>query len=161
MSASISVLNIRTCAAALALATLAGCTTVTVQPGAEGTQTTVNGAPATRAPVVEASLRSDGTPVAAPAPVAPVVAPAPPPAAPAILSGFHLQAGTFSNQTNAEGVAANIRSKTPQFASLVHVQPRGDLWRVVIGPFGTDAERMQAAGTIRSAIGSEVVNAAP
>ena len=39
--------------------------------------------------------------------------------------------------------------------------PRGSNWRVLIGPFASDAERMQAAGVIRSAIGSDVVNAAP
>ena len=38
--------------------------------------------------------------------------------------------------------------------------PRGSNWRVLIGPFASDAERMQAADAIRST-GSDVVNAAP
>ena len=34
-------------------------------------------------------------------------------------------------------------------------------WRVLIGPFASDTERAHAASTIRDAIGSDVVNAAP
>ena len=148
----------------LAIAALAACTTVTVQPGAEGT-TTVNGVPATRAPVVESSLHSDGTPVAAPAvaehPAAGALHAAEATSAQAPLTGLHLQAGTFSNQASAETIAAAIRNKAPQFAQHVHVLPRGKNWRVVIGPFDTDAKRVQAAHAIRTAIGSDVVNAAP
>lgn len=79
----------------------------------------------------------------------------------ATLNGPHLQAGTFASQTSAEGIANRIRSQAPQFAQQVSVQPRGSNWRVLIGPFASDAERAQAAHTIRNAIGSEVVNAAP
>lgn len=150
-------------------------------------QTGAMGAGTYGAPVVESSMYSDGRLVAAPvqnhaqtyapgyAPTgqtpmgtaagayagahaaAPVDAAAP--AAP--LGGLHLQAGTFSSQTSAENVAANIRSKLPQFAQQVRVMPRGSNWRVLIGPFASDAERAQAANAIRTGIGSDVVNAAP
>lgn len=136
-----------------------------------------------RAPVVESSLYSDGRMVSAPTGQAPVGTPvgaqpgqpgaAPgtyagagstttqPAAAGTALNGPHLQAGTFASQTSAEGIANRIRNKAPQFAQQVSVQPRGSNWRVLIGPFASDAERAQAAHAIRNAIGSEVVNAAP
>ncbi len=166
----------------LAVAALAACSSPvplhTNQAGPMGTGTY-------GAPVVESSMYSDGRLVAAPTPVqaqAPAYAPAGQapmgtaaeayagthaaapvdagaPAAP--LSGLHLQAGTFSSQTSAENVAANIRSKLPQFAQQVRVMPRGSNWRVLIGPFASDAERAQAATAIRTGIGSDVVNAAP
>ena len=155
---------LRTGCGLLGIAALAACTTVTVQPGAEGTAS-VNGVPATRAPVVESSLHSDGTPVApqvvAETPAASAQPTAESASAQAPLTGFHLQAGTFSNQASAEAIAAAIRSKAPQFAQQVRVLPRGSNWRVVIGPFGADTERVQAAHAIRAAIGSDVVNAAP
>lgn len=147
------------------------------------------GSGAMRAPVVESSLYSDGRLVAAPAgqaaagaPIgaaagAPVgtqagayagvgaggtsTSPAGTATNMATLNGPHLQAGTFASQTSAEGIANRIRSQAPQFAQQVSVQPRGSNWRVLIGPFASDAERAQAAHTIRNAIGSEVVNAAP
>ena len=162
----------------LGVAALAACSTVSLQPGQEGYGGAYGGAP-----VVESSMYSDGRLVAAPGQIpgqqpytpigqggqpytgAPVDSHGMPidPAATATapLSGLHLQAGTFSSQTSAENVAANIRSKVPQFAQRVSVMPRGSNWRVLIGPFASDAERMQAAGVIRSAIGSDVVNAAP
>ena len=162
----------------LGVAALAACSTVSLQPGQEGYGSTYGSAP-----VVESSMYSDGRLVAAPGQIpgqqpytpigqggqpytgAPVDSHGMPidPAATATapLSGLHLQAGTFSSQTSAENVAANIRSKVPQFAQRVSVMPRGSNWRVLIGPFASDAERMQAAGVIRSAIGSDVVNAAP
>lgn len=46
-------------------------------------------------------------------------------------------------------------------AHSVKVEPRGVNFRVLIGPFASDAERSQAAAQIRSATGNEVVNAAP
>ena len=167
----------------LGVAALSACSTVSLQPGAEG-QPGMYGNTAMRAPVVESSMYSDGRLVGAPAGHMPATAGQPvgmqnsmpagyPPAAgaqatmpadpasAAPLSGYHLQAGTFSSQTSAENVASAIRSKAPQFAQHVRVLPRGSNWRVLIGPFATDAERAQAAGAIRSAIGSDVVNAAP
>lgn len=143
------------------------------------------GSGAMRAPVVESSLYSDGrmvanptgqasagTPIGAPIGAQPGQAGMAPGAysgvggtsalpAGTAMGGPHLQAGTFASQTSAEGIANRIRSQAPQFAQRVSVQPRGSNWRVLIGPFSSDAERAQAAHTIRNAIGSEVVNAAP
>lgn len=198
----------------LGLAAVSGCSSVSLQPGAEGQagmygqpyanhagnpaygypQAQAYGDGSMRAPVVESSLYSDGRMVASPAGQASAGAPAASPigapigaqpgqtgTAPgaysgvggtsalpagaamggAALSGPHLQAGTFASQTSAEGIASRIRNQAPQFAQQVSVQPRGSNWRVLIGPFASDAERAQAAHTIRNAIGSEVVNAAP
>lgn len=137
------------------------------------------GSGAMRAPVVESSLYSDGrmvAPTGQAAVGAPIGAAAGAPVGGAgststlpagtvtnmlTLNGPHLQAGTFASQTSAEGIASRIRNQAPQFAQQVSVQPRGSNWRVLIGPFASDAERAQAAHTIRNAIGSEVVNAAP
>lgn len=140
-------------------------------------------APIPTAPVVESSVNSQGMPIAQPAyadpaqqayaaganqypagtaaPAAPYAPPSGAPAAAPSVDGLHLQAGTFSSQQSAEGIATSIRNKTPQFANLVHVAPRGHNWRVLIGPFPSQDERHRAADTIRTAIGSEVVNAAP
>jgi hypothetical protein len=136
---------------------LSACTTLTAPPATE------NGAPVVYAPVVESSIYSDGAPVTAATSAPPSANADPDIATPAntALSGLHLQAGTFSSQDRAKGVAASIRSKAPQYAQLVRVQPRGSNWRVLIGPFATDTERAHATGVIRNAIGSDVVNAAP
>ena len=136
---------------------LSACSTLTTPPAPE------NNAPVVYAPVVESSIYSDGSPVTAAASAPPSASADPGSATPAdtALSGLHLQAGTFSSQDRATGVAASIRSKTPQYAQQVRVQPRGSNWRVLIGPFATDTEREHAAGVIRGAIGSDVVNAAP
>ncbi len=133
---------------------LSACSTVSAPP---------SDVPVVYAPVVESSIYSDGSPVAAAPSAPPSTSAAPDTATPADapLSGWHLQAGTFSSQDRAEGVAASIRGKTPQYAQHVRVQPRGSNWRVLVGPFDTDAERVHAAGVIRDAIGSDVVNAAP
>lgn len=77
------------------------------------------------------------------------------------LTGLNLQAGAFSQQASAERVAADIRSKAPALAGKVFVAPRGDIYRVVIGPFDNAQARQSAADTIRSTTGKEVVNAAP
>ena len=169
----------------LGLAAVSACSNVSLQPGAEGQAgmygSQQQGNPAygantygdgtMRAPVVESSLYSDGRMVSASAGQAPVgtpvgAQPGQPGAASGAyagtaLSGPHLQAGTFASQTSAEGIANRIRKQAPQFAQQVSVQPRGSNWRVLIGPFASDAERAQAAHAIRNAIGSEVVNAAP
>lgn len=191
----------------LGLVAVSGCSSVSLQPGAEGQagmygqpyanhagtpaygypQAQAYGDGTMRAPVVESSLYSDGRMVAPPAGQAAVGAPIgasagapvgtqpgtyagvgasgtsalPAGASTAALNGPHLQAGTFASQTSAEGIASRIRNQAPQFAQQVSVQPRGSNWRVLIGPFASDAERAQAAHTIRNAIGSEVVNAAP
>ena len=135
--------------AASALA-LAACTNVYYPPATGG------------APVVDASVgsstlsASNGTSPAQTAQTA-----AAPVATDGVLHGLHLQAGTFSSHDNAERMASNIRNKLPSVSTLVHVAPRGSNWRVLIGPFVSDAERAHAASTIRDAIGSDVVNAAP
>lgn len=146
---------LRHAAPAAAALLLAGCNTVA--PPA-----TTTAAVASRAPVHESSVYSDGSPVAQPAP-APASAPAPVyatvPATPA-AAGLHLQAGTFSSQTSANGVADGIRKQLPALAHSV----KGAAWREfprADGPFASDAERSQAAAQIRSATGNEVVNAAP
>ena len=154
----------RTAPAAAALL-LAACNTI---PPPATTTATV----ASRAPVHESSVYSNGTPVAKPAaaPVvsAPLAAPAPAAAAtsaasatPASASALLLQAGTFSSQTSADSVAGGIRKQLPALAHSVKVEPRGANFRVLIGPFASEAERSQAAVQIRNATGGEVVNAAP
>lgn len=147
---------LRHAAPAAAALLLAGCNTVA--PPA-----TTTAAVASRAPVHESSVYSDGSPVAQPAP-APAAAPAPVYAtvpATSAAAGLHLQAGTFSSQTSANGVADGIRKQLPALAHSVKVEPRGVNFRVLIGPFASDAERSQAAAQIRSATGNEVVSAAP
>ena len=113
--------------------------------------------------MVESSIYSDGSPITAAASALPRASATASGAIPADAapSGLNLQAGTFSSQVRAEGVATAIRNKTPQYAQRVQIQPRGSNWRVLIGPFVSDAERAHAASTIRDAIGSDVVNAAP
>ena len=151
----------RTAPAAAALL-LAACNTI---PPPATTTATV----ASRAPVHESSVYSNGTPVAKPAaaPVvsAPLAAPAPAAVAasatPASASALLLQAGTFSSQTSADSVAGGIRKQLPALAHNVKVEPRGANFRVLIGPFASEAERSQAAVQIRNATGGEVVNAAP
>ena len=143
-------------AALLSLA-LAGCTTVNNVPPSDA----ATGMPAGRAPVVDASVNSAGLPMA-PQMAAPEAYVPPPAAATAApLAGLHLQAGAFANPASAESVAAHIRSKVPGMAQRVAVQPRGPLFRVVIGPFASEAERMEAARQIHTLAGNEVVNAAP
>lgn len=189
MSAFTSALHTRMHIIALsACAALSGCGLFSNQPAYTGepaansvNNASIASAPVSSAPIVDASVNSQGQPIApivtataqpgATAPalstpahnaaVYPQAAQQPAPSAAAPGSGLHLQAGTFSHQNSAEGIAASVRSKAPQYAQLVHVAPRGSNWRVLIGPFPTDAERSQAAAAIRTAIGSEVVNAAP
>ena len=136
---------------------LSACSTLTAPPAPE------NSTPVVYAPVVESSIYSDGSPVMAAASAPPRASATASGAIPADAapSGLSLQAGTFSSQVRAEGVATAIRNKTPQYAQRVQIQPRGSNWRVLIGPFVSDAERAHAASTIRDAIGSDVVNAAP
>lgn len=140
------------------LLALAGCTTVNNLPPSDA----ATGMPAGRAPVVDASVNSAGMPVASPQVAAPDAYTPPPAAATAApLAGLHLQAGAFANPASAESVAAHIRSKVPSMAQRVAVQPRGALFRVVIGPFASEAERMEAARQIHTLAGNEAVNAAP
>ncbi len=84
-----------------------------------------------------------------------------PVASDAPLQGLHLQAGTFSSHENADRMADTIRNKVPSLSAKVHVAPRNNNWRVLIGPFASEQERMEAGGYIlRTETGSEVVNAA-
>lgn len=184
MSAFTSALHTRMHIIALsACAALSGCGLFSNQPAYTGAPAAnsvnnapIASAPVSSAPIVDASVNSQGQPIAPivtttaqpgatgpahNAAVYPQAAQQPAPSAAAPGSSLHLQAGTFSHQNSAEGIAASMRSKAPQYAQLVHVAPRGSNWRVLIGPFPTDAERSQAAAAIRTAIGSEVVNAAP
>lgn len=189
MSAFTSALHTRMHIIALgACAALSGCGLFSTQPAYTGAPAAnsvnnapIASAPVSSAPIVDASVNSQGQPIApivtaaaqpgatapalsTPAHNAAVYPQAAQQSAPSVavpVSGLHLQAGTFSHQNSAESIAASVRSKAPQYAQLVHVTPRGSNWRVLIGPFPTDAERSQAAATIRTAIGSEVVNAAP
>ena len=147
---------LRYAAPAAAALLLTGCNTV---PPPATTTATV----ASRAPVHESSVYSDGSPVARPAttPIAPATPAAIHAAAPTAAGALNLQAGTFSSQTSAENVADGIRKQLPAMAHSVKVEPRGANFRVLIGPFASDADRSQAATQIRSATGNEVVNAAP
>jgi len=134
--------------AASALA-LAACTNVYYPPATGG------------APVVDASVGSGTLPASNGTAPAQTAVPAAPVASDAPLQGLHLQAGTFSSHENADRMANSIRNKVPSLSAKVHVAPRNNNWRVLIGPFASEQERMEAGGRIRTETGNEVVNAAP
>lgn len=128
---------------------LAACTTINMPPDTA----------AAGAPVVDASVHQNGSSAAAT--TYPVGSATVQPMTGSALSGLHLQAGTFANQSNAERVAAEIRSKLPSLAQQVFVGSRGSNFRVLVGPFATAQEREAAANAIRTTTGKDVANAAP
>lgn len=82
------------------------------------------------------------TPAPAPAPV-PTPAPAPAPASkPAAHGKFVIQVGAFSNRDNAQSAASKVGGA---------VSAAGKLWRVRMGPFGSDAEAKAALAKAKAA----------
>ncbi|MBX7229487.1 MAG: septal ring lytic transglycosylase RlpA family protein [Burkholderiaceae bacterium] len=72
-----------------------------------------------------------------------------------------LQAGAFSQITNANNLAEKIRLLLPEFAELVQIRQTQQLWRIVIGPFDFEQARAAAAQKIETTIGARVSNAKP
>ncbi|MEQ1497109.1 MAG: SPOR domain-containing protein [Novosphingobium sp.] len=103
------------------------------------------------APVISTKPKPKPVPVAPPKPKpapapAPVVKPRPTPApapAPAAARGnFFVQVGAFSSQANAKSAAAKIGG------SLIQ---SGNLWRVRMGPYATEAQAKAALAKARAA----------
>ena len=106
-------------------------------------------APAPTPPTVKTKpgkpvVKPKPVPIPPPAPIAvakPAPAPVPAPK-PALQGKFAVQVGAFSNRANAETAA----KQTGGSAS-----PAGKLWRVRMGPFGSEAQAKAALAKARSA----------
>ena len=136
-----------------ALAALAsGCTTINL-PAADG-------AASAGTPVVDASIRSEGNGEAG-ATTSPVAPEALDARNAAPLNGMFLQTGAFSSQANADRAADALRNQVPSLSAKVSVAPHGAHFRVLVGPFASERERLDARATLRSHASMEAINAAP
>ena len=104
-----------------------------VLPGAPPLSPTITAAPA--APVAE--------PPAAPAPI-PLATEA---------SGVHLQLAAFGTRENAEAYAARLRGDVAWLAPQVQIFARDNLFRVVAGPYASQAEARLTAEKIAQSLG--------
>jgi rare lipoprotein A len=87
-------------------------------------------------------VEGPGTTKPAPKPV-PAAKPSPTatkPAAP-VAGKYAIQVGAFSSETRANAAAKSIRG---------HVTKAGNLWRVRVGPFASDAEARDALGKVKA-----------
>jgi cell division protein FtsN len=116
--------------------------------GASGTPAT----PETTPPTTEAP------PPAPPAPVAEPTSPPPAPAEPA-TGGWFLQVGAYSGRQAADGqVAALKKLGAPAFVLVPAAGAPDGLFRVRVGPYGTEAEANQArVGLVREGFTPQVV----
>lgn len=89
-------------------------------------------------------------PPAAPAPVAAV--PAEPLALPVSsdASGVYLQLGAFSMRDNAEAFRAKVYKELAWLNDAMHVNAQGGLFRLQLGPYGSQDDARQVAERIRA-----------
>lgn len=74
-----------------------------------------------------------------PAPAKPAAAKPAPAEKPAAKGAYHVQVASFSSEANARKLAARIDG---------HVEAAGKYWRVVLGPFATNAAAQQARDAV-------------
>ena len=99
--------------------------------------------------------------VAPPALSAPVAAEPPPVvvaaerqiSVPTESSGLHLQLAAFGNRENAEAYASRLRADLQWLAPQLQVYPRENLFRVLAGPYASQAEARLTAEKISQALG--------
>lgn len=75
--------------------------------------------------------------------------------------GLFLQAGSFLNESGAQAVMSHIQSKAPALAPFTRVALRGDMYRVLIGPFANEQQRQLAATMLRSQAQTNAIRITP
>ena len=135
-------------------------------PGAAGSSVAMAPAQAPRQVLAPeaAAARREPPPAVTPQPEeeAPLLAPvAPPAAAPprvptaaeADAGGIYLQLGAFGSRENAENYLARLKVQADWLARILHIFPRGGLFRVHAGPFANQAEARHAADRVSQTLG--------
>jgi rare lipoprotein A len=72
-------------------------------------------------------------------------------------SGIFLQMGAFSTRDNAEGFVTRLRGLAAELTDNLQVYPRDGLYRVQIGPYGSDGDARSAADRLAARLGIRAV----
>ena len=96
------------------------------------------------------SIVPSGAPPAATAAPAPGPGPAPPTAAKADAAGLFVQLGAFSSQEAAENFRARVTRELAWLSEAIQVVTGGALFRLQLGPYGTQEDARQIADRIQS-----------
>lgn len=71
------------------------------------------------------------------------------------IAGIYLQIGAFVSSDNAESLRAHLARELDWLNGVIHVIPRGKLYRVQVGPYARRSEAEQVAEKIRLAYGQK------
>jgi rare lipoprotein A len=74
-----------------------------------------------------------------------------------LAAGVYLQLGAFGSRVNAEGFLTRARVQFDWLADRLQVREREGLYRVHVGPYGSEGEARQAADRIALALGVKPV----